>query len=133
VSVRLEVTPTLTPGWETISLPLKRQLREPVEIINRHRKELERACARYRVKALYVFGSVLSERFHPESDIDFLVAIDSNDPLEYAELYFALKFELERIFQRKIDLLELKALRNQRFKSIIDKEKILVFPHPVSA
>ncbi|RMF22793.1 MAG: nucleotidyltransferase domain-containing protein [Bacteroidetes bacterium] len=98
-----------------------------MEIINRHRKELERACARYRVKALYVFGSVLSERFHPESDIDFLVAIDSNDPLEYAELYFALKFELERIFQRKIDLLELKALRNQRFKSIIDKEKILVY------
>ncbi len=51
----------------------------------------------------------------------------SEDPIEYAENYFDLKFELEKIFNRKIDLLEQKAIRNKTFKNLVNQKKILVY------
>ena len=43
-----------------------------------------------RVKSLYVFGSVLTDRFTYKSDIDLIVDIDSVDPLEYSDFCFNL-------------------------------------------
>jgi predicted nucleotidyltransferase len=98
-----------------------------MELIKKHRKELDRACLSFQVDELYAFGSVLTDKFNSESDIDFIVSIVSNDPIEYAENYFELKFELERIFKRKIDLLEQKAIRNKTFERFVNKQKILVY------
>lgn len=55
--------------------------------------------------------------------VDF--AID--DPLEYTENYFDLKFELERILNRSIDLLEDKAIKNQFLRDNIDQSKVLIY------
>jgi len=98
-----------------------------MNIIQAHTKELERACEQSRVKELYVFGSVLTDQFDSESDIDFIVTIDESDPLEYTEFYFQLKFALEKIFDRKVDLLEQKAIRNDLFQKKVDREKQLVY------
>ena len=76
---------------------------------------------------LYAFGSILTDKFNSGSDIDFIVSILSKDPIEYAENYFELKFALERIFKRKIDLLEQKAIRNKTFEKIVNKQKMLVY------
>jgi predicted nucleotidyltransferase len=35
------------------------------------------------VKNLFVFGSVLTPQFNENSDIDFIVDIDSTDPIDY--------------------------------------------------
>ena len=98
-----------------------------MELINRHRKELYNACNNYKVNELYAFGSILTSRFNQESDIDLIVSIVSNDPIEYAENYLNLKFELEEIFKRKIGLLEEKAIRNKSFEQIINKKKMLIY------
>ncbi len=98
-----------------------------MELINRHKQELDRACSIFNVNELYAFGSILTDKFNMESDIDFIVSIVSNDPIEYAENYFELKFELERIFNRKIDLLEQKAIRNKTFENLVNKQKMLVY------
>jgi uncharacterized protein len=98
-----------------------------MELINRHRKELNEACLSFKVGELYAFGSVLTDQFDSESDIDFIVSILSNDPIEYAEYYFELKFELERIFNRRIDLLEQKTLRNKTFLDLVNQQKVLVY------
>ncbi len=95
--------------------------------INKYRKELEKACLTFNVDELYAFGSILTDKFNSDSDIDFIVSILSNDPIEYAENYFELKFELERIFQRKIDLLEQKAIRNKTFENLVNQQKRLVY------
>ncbi len=79
------------------------------------------------VDELYAFGSILTEKFNPDSDIDFIVSIHSNDPIEYGENYFQLKFELERIFKRKVDLLEQKAIRNEIFSDLINRKKVLIY------
>ncbi len=98
-----------------------------MELINKYRKELDKACSTFKVDELYVFGSILTDKFNPESDIDFIVSILSTDPIEYAENYFELKFELERIFKRKIDLLEQKAIKNKTFENLVNKQKMLVY------
>jgi uncharacterized protein len=98
-----------------------------MELINKHKKELDKACSAFKVNELYAFGSILTDKFNSESDIDFIVSIVSDDPIEYAENYFELKFELERIFSRKIDLLEQKAIRNKSFEKLVDKQKMLVY------
>lgn len=84
-------------------------------------------CRKNKVRTLYVFGSVLTAKFSDSSDIDFIVDIASNDPLEYADNYFNLKFALEELLKRQIDLLENKAIKNQYLKENIDKSKSLIY------
>ena len=84
-------------------------------------------CERYRVKTLYVFGSVLTPNFDTHSDIDLLVDFLDQDPLQYASNYFQFKFELEKLFNRKIDLLEERALKNPYFIENINQKKQLLY------
>jgi len=64
------------------------------------------------------------------SDIDLIVDIESNDPLEYADNYFNLKFALQDLLKRPIDLLENKAIRNPFIRSNIDSSKHLIYAKP---
>ena len=84
-------------------------------------------CERYRVKTLYVFGSVLTPNFDTHSDIDLLVDFLDQDALQYASNYFQFKFQLEKLFNRKIDLLEERALKNPYFIENINQKKQLLY------
>jgi len=84
-------------------------------------------CAKYHVKTLFAFGSVTRDELKTNSDIDLVVDIDSNDPLSYSDDYFGLKFQLEQLFKRQIDLLELRAIKNQYLKQNIENTKVLVY------
>ena len=92
-----------------------------------YKEEIKALCKKNRVKYLYVFGSVLTGRFTDKSDIDFIVDIDSDDPLEYADNYFNLKFALEGLLNRQIDLLENKAIKNPYLRENIDSSKALLY------
>jgi predicted nucleotidyltransferase len=74
-----------------------------------------------------VFGSVLTKRFNENSDIDMVVDIDASNPLEYADYYFNLKFALQDLFEKPVDLLEEKAIRNIFMREQIDNSKQLVY------
>ena len=84
-------------------------------------------CEHYRVKTLYAFGSVLTPNFDTHSDIDLLVDFLDQDALQYASNYFQFKFELEKLFNRKIDLLEERALKNPYFIENINQKKQLLY------
>ena len=84
-------------------------------------------CRQNGVKSLYVFGSVLTDRFNEESDVDLVVDIDALDPLVYANSYFNLKFALQDLLKRPIDLLEAKAIRNPFMRERIDESKQLIY------
>ena len=84
-------------------------------------------CERYRVKTLYVFGSVLTPNFDTHSDIDLLVDFLDQDALQYTSNYFQFKFELEKLFNRKIDLLEERALKNPYFIENMNQKKQLLY------
>ena len=95
--------------------------------IDDYKNDLTRLCVQNKVKSLYVFGSVLTNRFDNDSDIDLIVDIDSTDPLEYADCYFNLKFALQDLFKRSVDLLENKSVRNNYLRQEIDNSKELIY------
>ncbi len=89
-----------------------------------YKEEIRSLCKKNKVKNLFVFGSVLTDRFTANSDIDLIVDFDSTNPLEYADYYFNLKFALEDLLNRKIYLLENKAIKNPYLRENIDNSKI---------
>lgn len=92
-----------------------------------YQNQLETLCKRHQVRSLYVFGSVLTDRFLAESDIDMLVEFEGVDLFDYADNYFDFRDALENLFMRKIDLLEYKALHNEIFKAQINPKKQLLY------
>jgi predicted nucleotidyltransferase len=95
--------------------------------LDKYKNEINTLCLQNKVKSLYVFGSVLTDKFSEKSDIDLIVDIDSNDPFDYADSYFNLKFALQDLFSRSIDLLENKAINNPYIRKNIDSSKSLVY------
>ncbi len=100
-----------------------------MSIIDNHINEIERLCKSNEVEALYVFGSVLTDKFNKDSDIDLLVDFKPMDISKYAEIYYNLKFGLQNLLNRPIDLLEQKAIKNPFFLQQLNKEKKLVYGH----
>ncbi len=98
-----------------------------MNLIDQHRKEIQRVCEGNKVKYLFSFGSINTSQFSHDSDVDLLVDFSVDDPLEYADHYFALKFALEEILNRPVDLLENKALKNPYLKESIEKSKVLIY------
>lgn len=98
-----------------------------MKVIDQHINQIVLLCEINKVRTLFAFGSVTTDKFRPDSDIDFVVDIDDKDPISYSEKYFNIKFQLEEILKRQIDLLEQKAIRNKFLKSEIERTKVQIY------
>jgi predicted nucleotidyltransferase len=98
-----------------------------MNIVDENIELIIKLCNKHKVSKLFVFGSILTNQFKDESDIDFVVDFENVDLSEYADNYFDFKYALENIFNRKVDLLEDKAIRNPFLKKSIDSSKMLVY------
>jgi len=89
---------------------------------------LAQLCINFGVKRLELFGSASREDFDEQtSDLDFLIEFTEN-PIDGAfDRYFDLKEALEHLFQRPVDLVEIKAISNPYFRQAVEQEKILVY------
>ena len=84
-------------------------------------------CENHGVDKLYLFGSILGSSFNDKSDVDFLVRFKNIDLLKYADNYFDLKFSLENLLNRPVDLLEEQSLKNPFFLDAINESKKLIY------
>ncbi len=98
-----------------------------MNIVEKNIGEIRKLCVNHRVSTLYVFGSVLTKNFGKNSDVDLLVDFDEMDVFNYADNYFDFKFALEKKLNRKVDLLEIKAIKNPFLKKSIDSSKKLIY------
>jgi uncharacterized protein len=90
--------------------------------------ELEKLCKLYHVKHMSLFGSAAHGMFADDSDIDLLVSFtDSLDVLEYADNYFGFLENLKELFERNVDLVSEKALKNPILISEINKTKVRLY------
>lgn len=92
-----------------------------------YKNQIDELCASHKVKHLYAFGSVLTSDFNLDSDIDLIVEFENVDVKDYADNYFDLKFALEEILKRPLDLLEEQAIKNPYFKQVVNQTKELVY------
>jgi len=89
--------------------------------------DISKLCENHRVKSLYAFGSVLTDKFNKDSDIDLIVDFANIDVEDYADNYFDFKFSLQDILKRPIDLLESKAIKNPYFRQAVNQQRQLVY------
>lgn len=88
---------------------------------------IKKLCEQYNVRSFSAFGSVTREDFNNNSDIDFVVDFNENDPFKYTDLYFQLKEKLEKLLKRQIDLIEERAIKNQFFRKELNETKVLIY------
>ena len=96
--------------------------------VQEKREQVAELCRRYRVRHLALFGSALGTEFDPAlSDLDFLVEFEPLPAGTYANTYFELAAELERLFQRRVDLVEAGSIRNPYFRREIESHQETVY------
>ena len=102
-----------------------------MRLIELNLEKIYELCRKYKVKTLSVFGSILTDHFNEESDVDLLVNFLPYDPdsleFDYVTNYIDLAEALESLFGRKVDLVVESGLRNQYFIAIINRTKHLIY------
>ena len=96
-------------------------------MIERNMDTVRDLCVKHKVGRLFAFGSVLTNRFQNDSDIDFVVDFSGVELYDYADNYFDFKYSLEILFKRDVDLLEDKAINNPYLRQSIDSTKQLIY------
>lgn len=75
------------------------------------KEKIKAFCRKWKVKELALFGSVLTDEFRPESDVDVLVVLAEDAKWDLGD-YLDAQDELKEIFGREVDLVQKNALRN---------------------
>jgi predicted nucleotidyltransferase len=93
-------------------------------LIEHKKREVGTLCERRGVERLALFGSASWDDFDPEkSDLDFSVEFQPMTPHEHTESYFGLFEDLEDLFGRCVDLVEIGAVRNPYLRREIEERK----------
>lgn len=90
------------------------------ELLQEKREEILRIAAQHGASNVRIFGSVARGEAKPDSDVDFLVELESSRSLLD---HVALVQDLEDLLGRKVDVATDKGLR-ERFRDRIFKEAL---------
>ena len=96
-------------------------------IITDNIHQIRMICDRQHIQSLFAFGSVCGERFNETSDIDLLVSFKPLDYGDYADNFFQTADMFEKIFNRPVDLITEKSLKNPYFIKSVNQTKVLLY------
>jgi predicted nucleotidyltransferase len=107
------------------TIPFNLQLQERLSITS---DKLTEFCQRRQIGELALFGSVLREDFHANSDIDMLVTFQPDARVSLIDL-IDMQYELEELCHRKVDLLTRKSVETSsnwiRRKEILSTARVI--------
>lgn len=89
-----------------------------IGLLTSHRAEIQA----FGVKSLAIFGSVSRDEANPDSDVDLLVSFHGRPSFDG---FMDLKFFLEDLLKRKVDLVTEGALK-PRMRPVLEREAIRV-------
>jgi uncharacterized protein len=99
-----------------------------IQEIKDRRGAIEDLCQRFRVRRLELFGSAAAGGFDARrSNLDFLVEFDELRANEYADAYFGLLEKLQKLFQREVDLVVARSLKNPYLIESIQRSRALLY------
>ena len=100
---------------------------EKIKIFIPHNK-ISNFCRRWKVDEFSLFGSVLREDFHAESDIDVLVTFSPDTQYGLFDLV-EMQDELKELFGRDVDMVEKEAVIQSenyiRRKNILENTEVI--------
>jgi hypothetical protein len=81
-------------------------------------------CRHHHVRRLELFGSATGAGFDPSrSDVDLIVDFDERAQENLADAFFGLKADLEAFFERPVDLLTTRPVRNPYLRESIERSR----------
>ena len=92
------------------------------------REQLVALCRKYRVRRLDVFGSAAGDTFDEQSsDVDLLVDFEEMPFPDRADAYLGLLTEVQALLERRVDLVEVGAVRNPYLRQGIEASRQLLY------
>lgn len=100
-----------------------------MQLIEFNIQKIVEICKRFHVRKLWVFGSILTQNFHQESDVDFCVDFDwTQIPLlDSAKNFFGFQASLEKLLNRSVDLVDDSAVKNPYFRAELNETRRLIY------
>lgn len=98
-----------------------------MKMIELNMNKIVALCKKYKVNRLFVFGSVLTDKFNSESDVDMIVDFKKEEVGDYFDNYFDFKYSLQDLFGRDVDLIEEQTIKNPYFKSNVESTRQLIY------
>lgn len=107
------------------TIPFTLQLQQRLSITS---DKLSEFCQRRQISELALFGSVLRDDFHANSDIDMLITFQPDAKVSLLDLV-DMQYELEDLCHRKVDLLTKKSVETSanwiRRKEILTTARVI--------
>lgn len=97
-------------------MPMKSQILLPKE-------KIEEFCRKHHIRKLSLFGSVLSDDFRPDSDIDILVEFEPEQTPGLIR-FAGMEIELSEILERKVDLRTPEDLSKYFRQEVLDSAEV---------
>ena len=88
--------------------------------------QLAEFCRKHHILRMSVFGSVLTDDFQPDSDVDFLVEFEPDHVVGWDIVPIC--DELERLVGREVDVVNPKYLKRRIRKNVLESAQ-LVYPN----
>ena len=100
-----------------------------MKLIELNLQRIIELCRKHKVKSLAVFGSILTDRFNDDSDVDLLIDFETTDPdkFDFVSNFFDLQDSLEALLKRKVDLVVGSGLRNRFFINNVNRTKHVIY------
>lgn len=98
-----------------------------MKLLENNISQIVALCRKHKVSKLFAFGSILTNRFNDESDVDLLVSFNKSEVTDYFDNYFDFKYSLEDLLGRTVDLLEEQTVKNPYLKRNVDATKALIY------
>ena len=96
--------------------------------IDQQQENLAKLCRRYRVRQLRAFGSAVTGAFVPAtSDLDFIAEFTDTQDADYADRYLDFAEALEKLFNRRVDLLTKRSIRNHYFRLEVERTARVIY------
>ncbi|MFA6635843.1 MAG: nucleotidyltransferase domain-containing protein [Candidatus Omnitrophota bacterium] len=80
--------------------------------ITPYKEQIRQICEELHLKKLDIFGSARTDQFGPKSDVDVIVEFTHSDDVNSFDVYFELKSRLKELFNRPVDIITEKSLKN---------------------
>ena len=100
-----------------------------MKLIEIHLDKIIELCRKFHVRKLWVFGSILTNRFNEGSDIDLCVDFDWDNIslMDAADNFFDFQYALEDIFGRKVDITDDSSVRIPYFREELNETRRLIY------
>ena len=96
--------------------------------IEQKRIAVAELCRKYAVHTLDLFGSGTGDQWRPgDSDLDFVVTFRASNSDGLADRYIGLAEELERLFNRPVDLITPASIRNPYFREQVESSRSRIY------